>query len=153
MTCLCVPLTRKSSSLCSKWRSSWTPPLALRLPNSPPSAGLRWLMLLSTRCEKHAKDQQLEYTAHGAGRAMTLIASRTHRYNAVLVYGVVPGGLLLYQRPRSGFGPFLSTRYISDIDQVSTPQVFYTYFYSHARRLRLEKILYVESFLEISSDI
>jgi hypothetical protein len=33
---------------------------------------------------------------------------------------------------------------ISDLDQVSTPQLFYAYFYNHARRLRLEKLLYLE---------
>jgi hypothetical protein len=34
--------------------------------------------------------------------------------------------------------------YISDLDRVSTPQLFYTYFYNHAHRLRLEKLLYLE---------
>ena len=34
--------------------------------------------------------------------------------------------------------------HFSDIDQVSTPQVFHTYVYNHARRLRLEKLLYIE---------
>jgi hypothetical protein len=29
----------------------------------------------------------------------------------------------------------------SDLDRVSTPQLFYTYFYNHAHRLRLEKLL------------
>jgi hypothetical protein len=31
--------------------------------------------------------------------------------------------------------------YISDIEQVWAPQLFYTYFYNHAYRLRLEKLL------------
>ena len=34
--------------------------------------------------------------------------------------------------------------YISGVDPFSTPQLFYTYFYNHARRLRLEKLLYIE---------
>jgi hypothetical protein len=34
--------------------------------------------------------------------------------------------------------------YISDIEQVWAPQLFYTYFYNHAHRLRLEKLLYIE---------
>jgi hypothetical protein len=33
--------------------------------------------------------------------------------------------------------------YVSDLDQVLTPQLFYTYFYNHAHRLRLEKPLYL----------
>jgi hypothetical protein len=33
---------------------------------------------------------------------------------------------------------------IRGLDLVSTPGVFYTYFYNYARRLRLEKLLYVE---------
>ena len=32
--------------------------------------------------------------------------------------------------------------YVSDSEHGSTPQVFYTYFYKQARRLRLEKLLY-----------
>jgi hypothetical protein len=41
------------------------------------------------------------------------------------------------------------TTYASDIDPFSTPPVFYTYFYNHARRFRLEKPLYtVQGFLE-----
>jgi hypothetical protein len=32
----------------------------------------------------------------------------------------------------------------SDIKQVWAPQVFYTCFYNHAHRLRLEKLLYIE---------
>jgi hypothetical protein len=35
-------------------------------------------------------------------------------------------------------------RYISGVDPFSTPQLFYTYFYNHAHRLRLEKLLYIE---------
>ena len=31
--------------------------------------------------------------------------------------------------------------YISGLDLESTPQLFYTYFYNHAHRLRLEKLL------------
>ena len=31
--------------------------------------------------------------------------------------------------------------YVSDLDQAWAPQLFYTYFYNHARRLRLEKLL------------
>ena len=33
---------------------------------------------------------------------------------------------------------------ISDLDSFRTPGVFYTHFYNHAHRLRLEKLLYVE---------
>jgi hypothetical protein len=33
---------------------------------------------------------------------------------------------------------------ISHPDSSPTPGVFYTYFYNHARRLRLEKVLYLE---------
>jgi hypothetical protein len=35
------------------------------------------------------------------------------------------------------------------------PRVFYTYFYNHAHRLRLEKLLYIKlsTFLEVSADI
>ena len=33
-----------------------------------------------------------------------------------------------------------------------TPGVFYTHFYNHARRLRLEKLLCAESFLEVPTD-
>jgi hypothetical protein len=33
---------------------------------------------------------------------------------------------------------------ISDLDPKSTPQLFYTYFYNHARRPRFEKLLYLE---------
>ena len=39
---------------------------------------------------------------------------------------------------------------ISHRDSSWTPGVFYTYFYNHARRLRLEKLLYLE--LSISSN-
>ena len=43
---------------------------------------------------------------------------------------------------------FLMMRHIntcntSGLDSFSTPQLFYTYFYNHARRLRLEKLLYI----------
>jgi hypothetical protein len=34
--------------------------------------------------------------------------------------------------------------YISNPDSSWTPGVFYTYFYNHAHRLRLEKLLYLE---------
>ena len=34
--------------------------------------------------------------------------------------------------------------YFSDLDPFQTPGVFYTCFYNHARRLRLEKLLYLE---------
>jgi hypothetical protein len=34
--------------------------------------------------------------------------------------------------------------YYSDVDPFSTPQLFYTYFYNHAHRLRLEKLLCIE---------
>jgi hypothetical protein len=34
--------------------------------------------------------------------------------------------------------------YTSGSDEVSTPQLFYTYFYNHSHRLRLEKLLYIE---------
>jgi hypothetical protein len=33
---------------------------------------------------------------------------------------------------------------ISDLDLDSTPQLFYTYSYNQAHRLRLEKLLYLE---------
>ena len=36
----------------------------------------------------------------------------------------------------------------SSLDPRSTPQLFYTYFYNHARRLRMENLLYPEGFLE-----
>jgi hypothetical protein len=35
-------------------------------------------------------------------------------------------------------------RYVSDLDGVWAPQLFYTHLYSHAHRLRLEKLLYLE---------
>jgi hypothetical protein len=35
-------------------------------------------------------------------------------------------------------------RHFSDLDGVCTPQLFYTYFYNHAHRLRLEKRLCIE---------
>ena len=35
-------------------------------------------------------------------------------------------------------------RHVSDVDTSSTPQLFYTFFYNHAHRLRLEKLLYME---------
>jgi hypothetical protein len=35
-------------------------------------------------------------------------------------------------------------KHISDLDPFRTPGVFYTYFYNHDRRLRLEKLLYIE---------
>jgi hypothetical protein len=34
--------------------------------------------------------------------------------------------------------------HISDLDLVWAPQLFYTYFYNHVHRLRLEKLVYVE---------
>jgi hypothetical protein len=34
--------------------------------------------------------------------------------------------------------------HISGLDGVCTPQLFYTYFYNHARRLRLKKLLCLE---------
>jgi hypothetical protein len=34
--------------------------------------------------------------------------------------------------------------HVSEIGLFSTPQLFYTYFYDHARRLRLKKLLYIE---------
>jgi hypothetical protein len=34
--------------------------------------------------------------------------------------------------------------YVSGLDLVSTSQVFYTYFYNHAHRLRLKKLLYIQ---------
>jgi hypothetical protein len=33
-------------------------------------------------------------------------------------------------------------KYISDLDGVWAPQLFYKYFYNHAHRLRLQKLLY-----------
>jgi hypothetical protein len=44
----------------------------------------------------------------------------------------------------SGNSRYTQHKYISDLDRVSTPQLFYAYFYNHARRLRLEKLLYLE---------
>ena len=38
----------------------------------------------------------------------------------------------------------VSVLHISDLDRFWTPGVFCTYFYNHARRLRLEKLLYLE---------
>ena len=38
---------------------------------------------------------------------------------------------------------FIAT-YISPFHSRGTPGVFYTYFYNHARRFRLEKLLYLE---------
>jgi hypothetical protein len=40
--------------------------------------------------------------------------------------------------------PFSIQYYISPFHSRGTPGVFYTYFYNHAHRLRLEKILYLE---------
>jgi hypothetical protein len=34
--------------------------------------------------------------------------------------------------------------HISGVDSFQTPQLFCTYFYNHAHRLRLEKLLYIE---------
>jgi hypothetical protein len=34
--------------------------------------------------------------------------------------------------------------YVSDLDLVWAPQLFYTRFYNHAHRPRLEKLLYLE---------
>jgi hypothetical protein len=34
--------------------------------------------------------------------------------------------------------------YVSDLDKFWAPQLFYTYFFDHARRPRLEKLLYIE---------
>jgi hypothetical protein len=34
--------------------------------------------------------------------------------------------------------------HVSGLDSFRTPGVFYTYFYNHAHRLRLEKLLYLE---------
>jgi hypothetical protein len=36
------------------------------------------------------------------------------------------------------------TRHFSDLDSFRTPGVFYTCFYNHAHRLRLEKLLCLE---------
>jgi hypothetical protein len=49
---------------------------------------------------------------------------------------VTPSALPFSSRKHSG-PPY----YISGLDGVSTPQLFYTYFYNHAHRLRLEKLL------------
>ena len=38
------------------------------------------------------------------------------------------------------------------LDQVPTPQLFYTCFYDYARRLRLEKLLHLGGFLEVPTD-
>jgi hypothetical protein len=40
--------------------------------------------------------------------------------------------------------PFGCSGYVSDLDLVSTPRLFYTHFYNQAHRLRLEKLLYLE---------
>jgi hypothetical protein len=39
---------------------------------------------------------------------------------------------------------YLCIHYISGLNLVSTPQVFYTCFYNHAHRPRLEKLLYIQ---------
>jgi hypothetical protein len=44
-----------------------------------------------------------------------------------------------------------ATRDFSGLDEVSTPQIFYTCFCDHARRLRLEKPLHLGTFLEARS--
>ena len=59
---------------------------------------------------------------------------------------VLPGGQRQYAggyssyRGMSGYGGN-TQMHISDLDQVSTPQLFYICFYNHAHRLRLEKLL------------
>jgi hypothetical protein len=40
--------------------------------------------------------------------------------------------------------PTLTSNDVSHLHSSSTPGVFYTYFYNHAHRLRLEKLLYLE---------
>jgi hypothetical protein len=40
--------------------------------------------------------------------------------------------------------PMDAVKHASDLDHISTPQLFYTYFYNHAHRLRLEKRLCIE---------
>jgi hypothetical protein len=44
--------------------------------------------------------------------------------------------------PNTNTSAYVRT-YISDLDPFRTPGVFYTYFYNHARRFRLEKLLYL----------
>jgi hypothetical protein len=39
---------------------------------------------------------------------------------------------------------------ISDNNSRPAPGVFHKYFYNHARRLRLEKLLYLECFLDVA---
>jgi hypothetical protein len=39
---------------------------------------------------------------------------------------------------------YIHTTYTSVVNSSWTPGVFYTYFYNHARRLHLEKLLYTE---------
>ena len=45
--------------------------------------------------------------------------------------------------------------HVSTVYSSSTPGVFCTYFYNHARRLRLEKLLYIElpRSLEVPTDV
>jgi hypothetical protein len=43
------------------------------------------------------------------------------------------------------------SKYISPFDSSGPPEVFYAYFYNHAYRFRLEKLL--SSFLEVPTDI
>jgi hypothetical protein len=54
----------------------------------------------------------------------------------------------------SGGGPLIYCQYLySPLNSSPTPGVFYTYFYNHAHRPRLEKLLYLQwSFLEAPTD-
>jgi hypothetical protein len=57
----------------------------------------------------------------------------------------MPSGLHgIYSVCTMDFALRLAVLYISGLDQVYTPQLFYTCFYNHAHRLRLEKLLYIE---------
>jgi hypothetical protein len=55
--------------------------------------------------------------------------------------GVCTGGDIIYQHISV---ISYTVSYTSPLNSISTPGVFYAYFYNHAYRLRLEKLLYLE---------
>jgi hypothetical protein len=68
----------------------------------------------------------------------TPYSARTVQYSTQYYnINIVPGTVLLIQ-----YSTDSSSINISCVDPSSTPQLFYTYFYNHAHRLRLEKLLY-----------
>jgi hypothetical protein len=52
---------------------------------------------------------------------------------------------LIYEMPQvhTTYRAHVCNVHVSGLYSSSTPGVFYTYFYNHARRLRLEKLLYI----------